>query len=969
MTNKAQRHLFRLLAASMLMSGGSTQSAFASTVDPVGVQPERPLSATPAVQVPPVSFTTRTLPNGLRVHATRDRSTPNVHVQMIYHVGSKDDPAGRSGLAHLFEHIVSRVTRNIAPGQIGRLVEEEAGGSRGALTSPDRTRYYETVPANRLEAVLWMHAERMGRSVLDQSIFETERNVVKEEMRERILSTPYGRLQGYHAFENTFVNHPYQRQSVGTIPDLDAATLEDARAFHENFYRPDNATLVVSGNFEPAQLDRWVDRHLATIPSPARPILRHIMPVRQHPAARSIAAYGPNVPLPAVMLSWQRPKGNHRDHAALEVLTRIIGAGESSRLNRGVVRGRQLASSALALGLAWEEAGALALFAIVAGGKEPAAVEAALKAEAARLRDEPVSDGELREAITEYVSAELFRREGGMGRGEALAEGVVVANDPAWSDRMLAAVQQVTARDVRRVARRYLRDDRRVTIIYLDESRRQGPAGTNPWERPTSAALGRSLPPAVSTPNQLAPEGQRMAPPGPGLQRPIAAPAFAERRLANGMRVVIARSTNLPLGGAYLIFGGGAAADPAGRPGVANMMAGLLDNGTTRLGAVELSAAIERLGAKIGASVGPDSSTAFVTAPAATLEEAGRLLSEMVRSPAFAQNELDRERGRALDQLRVVLRQPGSVANLALRRVMFGDAPYGAASATPESLAALTRADLVSYYANWWRPDNAALIIVGSLDEERGFALAERLFGGWGAPASPMPPLPANRAGTPGTPRVVVIDMPEADQASVSVALRAATRSDEDYFPLLLANSMLGGGPTGRLFQEVRVKRALSYGAYSWLEEMRDESVLVAHAMTRNDAAPEVAAVMLGEIRRLTVEPLTTDQLERRRTWLAGNFGRQVESISGFGSFLSRLATQSVPMREFSRHLDNIGAVTPEQISRSVAAELDPSQASIVIAGRAGQFIDRLRARHPDVEVIPLDRLDFGTAALAAPPR
>jgi zinc protease len=280
---------------------------------PVHAQRSAPAaSASGRIEVPPIGYKRRTLANGLTVYSLRDQSTANVHVQMLYDVGAKDDPAGRSGFAHLFEHILSRVTRNIAPGQLSRLVEEEAGGTRNASTSSDTTRYYETVPASQLEAMLWAHAERMGRSVLDQSVFDAERSIVKEEMRQRVLAEPYGRLQRYHMFEAGFGGHPYQRSGIGTVGDLDAATLEDARAFHENFYRPDNATLIVSGNFDPQQLDRWVDQHLGSLARPSRPILRHNMKLPQA-SARNVAAYGPNVPLPAVVLTWQRPKADHPD--------------------------------------------------------------------------------------------------------------------------------------------------------------------------------------------------------------------------------------------------------------------------------------------------------------------------------------------------------------------------------------------------------------------------------------------------------------------------------------------------------------------------------------------------------------------------------------------------------------------------------------------------------------------------------
>ncbi|HEY5711626.1 MAG TPA: pitrilysin family protein [Allosphingosinicella sp.] len=932
------------------------------------VAQDRPAASRP-IAVPPLQFTTRTLANGLRVYALHDPRTANVSVQMWYDVGSKDDPAGRSGFAHLFEHILSRVTRNMAPGQINRMVEEESGGTRNASTGPDRTNYYETVPASQLEAMLWAHAERMGRSVLDQSVFDAERSIVKEEMRLRVLSQPYGRLQRYYLFDNAFQTHPYRRSGIGTMADLDIATLAEARAFHENFYRPDNAVLIVAGNFDPQQLDRLVERHLGALPRPTRPILRFHGQEAPRTAPLSISAYGPNVPLPAVVYGWLRPRQNHPDSATFAVIERLLSGGQSSRLYRSMVYDRALAQGVAAIDYGLEEAGLFAIQAIVAGGKDINEVESALAAEVARLRDQPVSAAELEEARTEIVAARLFDRETPEGRANEVGSSIVTANDPRWGDRLLTAVQRVTAADVQRVARQYLSDASRLSIRYQDQAQRTGEAAPDPSAVPTLASLGRTLPAATAAPNQLAPEGERVAPPPPGPERPFASPTFAERRLANGLRVVVARSTDLPIASAYLVFGGGSSADPAARPGVASMMTTLVDNGAGGMTAPEIAARIESLGAVSGASANADSTIAFVAAPTANLEAAGSVLSQIVRAPAFAPEELERERRRAIDRLRVSLRDPGFVNQLAAQRAIYGAAPYGApAGGTPASLAAINREEVVNYHRSWWRPDNATLVISGAIDADAGFALAERLFGAWVAPAEAMPAVPANRAGAASAPRVIVIDNPDVDQAAVSVTMRGIPRNDPAFYPLSIANNALGGGSTGRLFQEVRVRRALSYGAYSAFQTNRDEGVLFANAQTRNEAAPEVAEVMLAEIRRLASEPLSPDVLQKRRTLLIGGFGRQVERTQGVGLFLANLAAQGMPMSEYGRYIAGLQAVTPEQVSAAVAAELDPNAASIVIVGRASQFIEPLRARYPNVEVIPFAELDFGTPTLRTVP-
>jgi zinc protease len=916
--------------------------------------------------VPPLGYTHRVLRNGLNVYTIRDTRTTNVSVQMWYSVGARDDPSGRSGFAHLFEHILSRVTRNIPHGEFSRIVEEQAGGARNAATGADRTYYYETVPPNQVEAMLWAHAERMGRAVLDREVFEAERNIVKQEMRETILSQPYGRLQRFYSPDAVYSAHPYRRPVIGTIADLDAATLEEARAFHANFYRPDNATLVVSGNFDQAQLDRWIARHLGALRRPARPILRHRMvePLRTEP--RSLTVYGPNVPLPAVVFAWQRPRLNHPDSASLAVIEKILSAGQSSRLYRSLVYDRQLAANTSSFNYGQRDAGLFAIQVDVASGRDISDAETALAAEMARLRDQPVSAAELEEARNELVSQMLFGRETPQGRAFELGNAVTTANDPGWGDRLLAAVQRLTAADVQRVARTWFADSRRVSIRYLDEAQRpSGQAVYDPSIQATNPALGRTFPADTSTPNQLAPEGERMAPPAPQPAQPFNAPAFAERRLPNGMRVVVAHSTNVPIASALLVFGGGTSVDPEARPGVASMVSNLIDNGAGGMTAQQIAARVESLGAQIVSSVSQDSSVASVSAPTVTIAPAGALLAQLVREPAFAQEELERERRRALDQLRVSMRNPGLLAQRVGHRVMYGDAPYGAPpDGTPASLAALSREDLVAYHRNWWRPDNATLVITGALDAEGGFALAERLFGGWAAPAGPMPQMPASRAGQALAPRVVVVDNPAADQAFVAIAMRAIARNDSDYYPLALANSALGGSSTARLFQEVRVRRALSYSAGSNLIAYRDEGLLVAFAPTRNNTAPEVVQVMMGEIRLMREKPIAADVLGKRRTFLVGDFGRQVATTNMLGNFLANLAVQGLPMSEYARYVSNLQAVTPEQVTASLAAEIHPARASIIIIGRASEFQEALRAQHPAIEVIPIGELDFGSPSL-----
>jgi zinc protease len=424
-------------------------------------------------RVPPINFTSRTLANGLKVYAVRDASSPTVAIQVWYKVGSKDDPEGRSGFAHLFEHMMFKGTKNMKDEMLDRLTED-VGGFNNASTWDDFTNYYEVVPSNYLETLLWAEAERMSNLNVNEKNFASERDVVKEEFRARILAPPYGRL--FYAIErNSFAAHPYKRPGIGSIEDLDAATLEDVRAFHQTFYRPDNATLVVVGDFDQKQLDAWVDKYFGRVPKPDRPLPRVGVKEPARTAERRVNEYGPNVPLPAVAITYLAPPVASEDAAALRVAEQIMGSGESSRLYQSLVYTQQVAQEAFATADLREDLGLFVLGAILAGEKQPVEAERALLAELKRMQDAPVSRAELEKAVNQLVTNQLRERETNDGKAFALARSAVLLGDPNRVNTDLAQLQAVTAADVQRVMKKYFNDTNRVVITYQSEAAK--PAG------------------------------------------------------------------------------------------------------------------------------------------------------------------------------------------------------------------------------------------------------------------------------------------------------------------------------------------------------------------------------------------------------------------------------------------------------------------------------------------------------------
>jgi zinc protease len=426
-------------------------------------------------RVPPVNFVGRTLPNGLKVYTVRDTSSPTVAIQVWYKVGSKDDPERRSGFAHLFEHMMFKGTKNMRDEMLDRLTED-VGGFNNASTADDFTNYYEVVPSNYLETLLWAEAERMSSLNVNEKNFVSERDVVKEEFRTRILAPPYGRL--FYAIErNSFTAHPYRRPGIGSIEDLDAATLEDVRAFHATFYRPDNATLVVVGDFDQKQLDAWIDKYFARIPKPDRPLPRVNVKEPARTAERRVAEYGPNVPLPAVAITYLAPSVASNDAAALRVAEQIMSGGESSRLYQSLVYTQQVAQEAFASADLREDLGLFVLGAILASDKQPAEGERALLAELKKMQETPVTKAELDKAINQLVTNQLRERETNNGKAYALAQSAVLLGDPNRVNTELARLQAVTAADVQRVMKTYFNDANRVVITYQSEAARQQQSG------------------------------------------------------------------------------------------------------------------------------------------------------------------------------------------------------------------------------------------------------------------------------------------------------------------------------------------------------------------------------------------------------------------------------------------------------------------------------------------------------------
>ncbi len=915
-----------------------------------------PAVAAPST-VPPIVYKQRTLANGLQVYESLDRSTPNVTVQVWYGVGSKNDPAGRSGFAHLFEHMMFKATKDLPAESFDRLTED-VGGLNNASTNDDFTNYYEVVPASQLQRMIWAEAERMGSLVIDEANFKSERDVVKEELRQRVLASPYGRLFALYLPQATYTTHPYHRPGIGSIEELDAATIDDVRAFHETYYRPDDAALIVVGNYDEAQLNAWIDKYLAPLKNPAKamPKVTAVEPARTKPGV--FDGYGPNVPLPGVAITWLGVKASDPDAPALKVLDAVLSGGKSSRLYDALVYDKQIAAEIYSNADLPDQAGNFAVGAILASGHTIAQGETALLAQVQRLRDAPPTAAELDSAKTQLIAGKLRERETIDGRGYALGYALRVDGDAARANTELADLQAVTAADVQRVAKKYLDPNLRMTIRYRAESER--PKGEVAAKAPEPPKMVTTYTGPVFT---LAAEGQREALPPVGAAIAPVLPKPAEKTLANGLRVIVAHSSDLPLVSADLTIRTGGWADPAGLSGVAGMTADMLTEGTKTRSAREIARQTEALGANLESGAGLESSSVSLNMMPEKLSTGMAIMADVARNPAFAADELERDRAQTLDGLRVAYQEPGQISASAAAPVVFAGTPFGHVPAgTPGSIARIKPGDLTALHTAWYRPDNAVLVLTGDITPEQGFALAEKTFGGWAKPATRLAPAPV--IAPAGKPRAIVIDLPGTGQAAVNLAKPGIARSDPDYYPGIVANTLLGGGYSSRLNLEIRVKRGLSYGASSALSANRTTGSFRAAAQTKNETAPQVLDLIVEQMAQLGATAATVDELTARKANLVGSYGRNLATTGGLANTLGNLALYGVPLDEITRYTTRVEAVTPAQVQAFAARVLDPAKASVIIAGDAKTFAAALKAKRPDLEVIPVTELDLDKPSL-----
>ncbi len=857
-----------LLLAAILLA---TPATARSPAPPPATQAPAPLSELVArVDIPYEQFT---LSNGLRVVVHTDRKAPIVSVNVWYHVGSVDEPVGRSGFAHLFEHIMFRGSEHSRMDHFKPL--EEAGGTQfNGTTDFNRTNYFQTVPTPALDLALFLESDRMGwlLPALDEKVLASERDIVLNEKRDG-ENQPGGLLFPALLAALFPPDHPYSIPAIGREPDLRAAGVDDAKRWFGTHYGPNNAVLVLAGDIDAKTARPMVERWFGQIPpgpTPAR--FASPVPRRRETTRQTLAD---KVATTRLVRAWALPGQNTPGLAALDVGLATLGGGPTSLLFDKLVRTERLAVGVSASLAAWEGASLALISAEVRPGVDPALVERRIDELLADWKAKGPSADELARVSTRAVSGTIrgLEQVGGFGgKGQALAEGAVFAGNPADYRRQLAEVAAATPETVKAAAARWLgAGDHRVTLVPGERN----PVTVSARQAPRRIARAEAPPIPGFRPQGTPANRSAGAPPVGDVTR--LTPASIERaRLSNGMQVQFVANSAIPVVRLQLALDGGIAADSREKPGTQRLMLGNLREGTDGtlgpLDGPEIARRLEALGASVSASAVLDRTRFSLNALTPNLAPSLALFADIVARPRFPADQLDRIRGQVLAALSSEATEPEGIALRAAPALIYGlDHPYGqslSGNGTPEGVKAVSAADLAAFHAALLQPDRAHLFVVGDTSLKAILPLLEAHLGKMRAQAPPLAiltaksPSPAPQA--PG--RIILYDRPGAPQSFILAGTPLPLTGRDDILALGLANDVFGGGATSRLWRSLREERGWSYGASSSASPTAREMPFILTApVDRAQTGPAIA-----EIRRLLAEFRTSNppqpaEVERAR--------------------------------------------------------------------------------------------------------
>jgi zinc protease len=868
-----------------------------------------PARSADEVMVPYERFT---LDNGLTVIVHTDRKAPVVAVNLWYHVGSKNEKPGKTGFAHLFEHLMFQGSEHFND-EYFKPFEQVGATNMNGTTNFDRTNYFQNVPTTALDLALWMESDRMGHllGVIDQARLDEQRGVVQNEKRQG-ENRPYGRV--WEAiFRASFpAGHPYRWTPIGSMEDLNAASLEDVHQWFRDYYGAANAVLVLAGDIDVETARTKAEQYFGHIP-PGPALTRPGVWTAARTASTRETMYD-QVAQTRLYRVWNGPQDGTRDAELLALAAQVLGGGKTSRLYERLVYRDRIADTVSAGHTALEIAGLFGITSDVKAGVPHAKVEAAVEEELQRFIAKGPTAAELERARTgmraRFVKG-LERIGGFGGKADVLAACEVYEGDPGCYRRSLETLRTATPDEVREAARRWLsQGDHTLEVLPYPAHR---PAAASAVDRSTGVPVIAEFP-------------------------GVAFPAIERHRLSNGLPVVLAHRPGVPVVRVSLLFDAGYAADQGRRPGTASFTMAMLDEGTKSLGALAIADRAESLGADLATGSSLDTSFAAVSALADRLDDSVALLADIARHPAFPADEIERVRKEWIAAIGREKSSPDALASRLLPPLMYGDGhPYAipfTGSGTEASIAALTREDLVAFQRDRLRPDNATLIVTGDATAARILPVLEKHFGSWRAEGSKQPPKTLPAAVAPTAPRVFLVDKPGAVQSNILVGQVLASSSAPNRLETDTMNNVLGGTFTSRINMNLREDKHWSYGARSSLPDALGGRPWLLSAPVQTDKTVESMREIQREIAEFVGNrPATAEEITKIRNRDVRALSGRYETNASVSGAIAEMITFGWP-DDYVRTLKaRLEAQTDEAVRGAARDSLDPGRMTWVVIG------------------------------------
>lgn len=946
------------LSTSLVAAGPALAKAKAADPAPIA-------DLVKAVDIPYQAFT---LDNGLRVIVHEDRKAPVVAVSVWYRVGSKHEPKGKTGFAHLFEHLMFNGSEN-APGDFFEPLQQVGATDENGTTNVDRTNYFETVPTGALDMALFLESDRMGHllGAVTQEKLDNQRGVVQNEKRQGD-NNPYGLLR-YEIFENLFPKgHPYHHSTIGSMADLNSASLDDVKKWFTDNYGPNNAVLVLAGDVDVATAKAKVQEWFGDIPKgPAVTAPATSVPTLPAPLAKEVKDL---VPTTRLYRMWAIPGLNDAEAVPLQMAMGVLGGLSSSRLDNALVRKDPVAVSVSAFAQSFEDAGILLIQADVKPGVDPALVGQRLDEEVAKFVASGPTADELQRAAASYLGGAIAGLEsvGGFGgKAVALAEGALYSNDPGYYKVELDRLAKATPEGVKAVTQKWLSRPA-FSLTYTPGERTEGGenrgGAVTEGKAVTAVEPDRYWNPALGDIGPGAGFGTAIAdrsqlPSVSGLKA-LEFPAIERAKLKNGIEVVFARRATVPTVNVAVSFDAGYAADPHSALGTQSLMLSLMDEGTTNLDSIAFAEAKERLGAQIDASANADETVFSLFALKPNLAPSLALLADYIRNPAFDAKELDRVRAQQLNRLKAELNNPNAIASRVLMPVLYGaDHPYGippSGLGDAKAVTAATRDQLANFHSTWIRPDMARIFVVGDTTLKEVTKQLDATLGNWKAPATAKPAKHFEVAIPAPQPRILLFDRPKSPQSVILAGKVLAAKGTDSLEVLRSANDIFGGNFLSRFNTNLRETKGWSYGVRSRISGDKDRIAWIAAAPVQADRTGDSIKELQSDLKAfLGDKGVTAEELQRTINGsvreLPGSFETSGDVLGG----LRTIVKFGRPDDYYEKLPATYEAMTAAEVDGAARKALSTDGLVYVVVGDASVVKPQLDGLGLPVETVTLD--------------